>query len=244
MRLTCPNCGAVYEIAEAMVPVAGRHVQCTACHTRWFVRGEVAKEESEDDIVQRLEARSHLRPVPTPVREVAPEPAPFPRSQRSDPASSVGTPPSQPPDKAPDALAPQREPERPGVPAPDRKPVSPTQPRPVAAGPQGPRAVPAKPAGRPMQPGEGPSLRPAPRLDLGVDSGRQSAAPAPAPTRFWRGVAVVLVVFGLALAAYVWRIELATRVPAAAPAINAYGQSIDTLRLELEQHIERLRGAR
>ncbi len=42
MRLTCPNCGAEYDVSDGMIPAAGRHVQCTACHTRWFVRGAAA----------------------------------------------------------------------------------------------------------------------------------------------------------------------------------------------------------
>ena len=50
MRLTCPNCGAEYEVPEGMVPAAGRHVQCTSCHTRWFVRGAARDAASEDQI--------------------------------------------------------------------------------------------------------------------------------------------------------------------------------------------------
>jgi predicted Zn finger-like uncharacterized protein len=57
MRLSCPNCDAEYDVADGMVPAAGRHVQCTACHTRWFARGEAAPAPSEDQIVARLESR-------------------------------------------------------------------------------------------------------------------------------------------------------------------------------------------
>ena len=55
MRLTCPNCGAAYEVADGMVPAAGRHVQCTVCHTRWFVAGAERAPMSEDRIIARLE---------------------------------------------------------------------------------------------------------------------------------------------------------------------------------------------
>ena len=48
MRLTCPNCDAEYEVPDGMMPAAGRHVQCTACHTRWFVRGSAAPAPSEE----------------------------------------------------------------------------------------------------------------------------------------------------------------------------------------------------
>lgn len=36
MRLKCPNCGAEYEIDAAMIPEAGRDVQCAACGHGWF----------------------------------------------------------------------------------------------------------------------------------------------------------------------------------------------------------------
>jgi predicted Zn finger-like uncharacterized protein len=39
MRLTCPNCGAQYEVQDAMIPPAGRDVQCSACSATWFQRG-------------------------------------------------------------------------------------------------------------------------------------------------------------------------------------------------------------
>ena len=56
MRLTCPNCDAEYDVPDGMVPAAGRHVQCTSCHTRWFARGTAEAAPSEDQIVTRLEA--------------------------------------------------------------------------------------------------------------------------------------------------------------------------------------------
>lgn len=36
MRLTCPNCGAQYEVADDVIPPDGRDVQCSACETTWF----------------------------------------------------------------------------------------------------------------------------------------------------------------------------------------------------------------
>ena len=56
MRLSCPSCGAEYEVSDGMVPSAGRHVQCTACHTRWFVRGAPGTGLTEDQILRRLAA--------------------------------------------------------------------------------------------------------------------------------------------------------------------------------------------
>jgi predicted Zn finger-like uncharacterized protein len=39
MRLTCPNCGARYEVADSMIPPEGRDVQCSSCSTTWFQPG-------------------------------------------------------------------------------------------------------------------------------------------------------------------------------------------------------------
>ncbi|MEM9755093.1 MAG: zinc-ribbon domain-containing protein [Pseudomonadota bacterium] len=39
MRLTCPNCGARYEVDAAMIPPEGRDVQCSNCTTTWFQPG-------------------------------------------------------------------------------------------------------------------------------------------------------------------------------------------------------------
>ncbi len=58
MRLTCPNCGAEYEVPEGMIPPGGKHVQCTNCHTRWFMRGTARPLLSEDQVIQRLETWS------------------------------------------------------------------------------------------------------------------------------------------------------------------------------------------
>ena len=36
MRLTCPNCSALYEVPEANLPSGGIAVQCSACLFNWF----------------------------------------------------------------------------------------------------------------------------------------------------------------------------------------------------------------
>ena len=36
MRLTCPNCGAQYEVPDDVIPSDGRDVQCSNCGTTWF----------------------------------------------------------------------------------------------------------------------------------------------------------------------------------------------------------------
>lgn len=48
MRITCPNCGAQYEVQDALIPSEGRDVQCSACSATWFQPGPgaVAQEAS------------------------------------------------------------------------------------------------------------------------------------------------------------------------------------------------------
>lgn len=61
MRLSCPNCGTLYDVPDSALPAAGQHVQCTQCHTRWFARGpEPATRLTEDQILARLETRKPL----------------------------------------------------------------------------------------------------------------------------------------------------------------------------------------
>ncbi|MEM9798057.1 MAG: zinc-ribbon domain-containing protein [Pseudomonadota bacterium] len=43
MRITCPNCNAQYEIAEGVIPIDGRDVQCSNCGTTWFQEGRTAE---------------------------------------------------------------------------------------------------------------------------------------------------------------------------------------------------------
>ena len=39
MRLTCPTCGARYDIDDDLIPSGGRDVQCSNCNATWFQLG-------------------------------------------------------------------------------------------------------------------------------------------------------------------------------------------------------------
>jgi predicted Zn finger-like uncharacterized protein len=70
MRLTCPNCGARYEVDDALIPPEGRDVQCSDCVTTWFQAGRrtsmpdapaarppfVEEADAEDEVVDAPEA--------------------------------------------------------------------------------------------------------------------------------------------------------------------------------------------
>ena len=62
MRLVCPNCSAQYEVDAAVIPVAGRDVQCSNCGHTWWQR--------------RADADAPPEPVAEPQADPDPTPAP------------------------------------------------------------------------------------------------------------------------------------------------------------------------
>ncbi|QIE46792.1 hypothetical protein G5B38_15370 [Pseudohalocynthiibacter aestuariivivens] len=52
MRLTCPNCGAQYEIPEDVIPHDGRDVQCSNCGDTWFQQHPDHRVEDDEASVQ------------------------------------------------------------------------------------------------------------------------------------------------------------------------------------------------
>jgi predicted Zn finger-like uncharacterized protein len=77
MQLSCPNCGATYEVPDNAIGPNGRKIRCRACETSWFEPG-------------RLPASTALPQTPPPV-------APIP--VKAEPEISEG--PSVPADEAP-----------------------------------------------------------------------------------------------------------------------------------------------
>ena len=89
MRLTCPNCGAQYEVPDEVIPEEGRDVQCSNCEKTWFqpkypdqpaeeTVESVAEETPEADT--ELEEPDAVEKAPTPAPEMAAEPAPEPEA--------------------------------------------------------------------------------------------------------------------------------------------------------------------
>lgn len=64
MQLTCPACGARYEVAADLIPAAGRAVRCSGCQAEWMASGADAA------------AAPATAPTPPPIRaSSAPAPA-------------------------------------------------------------------------------------------------------------------------------------------------------------------------
>ena len=101
MRLTCPNCGAQYEVPDEVIPQNGRDVQCSSCGDTWFQphADDISDHMGEPDGALIEEPRPTI-PVqepdqePEPEAELEPEPAPIeppedrpqPRQRELDPS--------------------------------------------------------------------------------------------------------------------------------------------------------------
>jgi predicted Zn finger-like uncharacterized protein len=228
MRLNCPNCGTGYDVADGMIPAGGRHVQCTDCHTRWFVQGAARPMLSEEQIITRLEARSRPRPVPVPDPEPAEEAEPATRWSAEDLAGAfVWENHEERAAEAEDADEVAEPPRPSGVEAP---PVGPPVAAPAATSPwkQGQPSPPATPPdARPRA-----ALRRTSRIDLTAD-GIAEPAPAAPRSRFVLGLLLALGGFTLMGVVYGAHEAIAARLPTAAPALEAYAAAIDALRADV-----------
>jgi len=57
MRLTCPNCGAQYQVRDDLIPDDGRDVQCSNCGNTWFFNPH--EPEEDEALFTGLDADQH-----------------------------------------------------------------------------------------------------------------------------------------------------------------------------------------
>ena len=229
MRLTCPNCDAVYEVPADAVPPEGRDVQCTNCGHSWYqVHPEaeadaeeaaaaapstamtadarrILEEEAERELATRAEERGRARrPRPAPV--------PVPRDEFDEldddfeddlDDEDVRDDPAKvaPPPRARRGrdLLPDIE-EFDGA----------LKPESDRRGSRGGRRVAAE----------------AGSDDAGSDGARSRG--------FRLGLGLTVLAAAAAVALYVFAPEIGARVPAIAPAMEAYGETVDGWRLALD----------
>jgi len=84
MRLTCPNCGAQYEVPDDVIPATGRDVQCSNCGDTWFQYHADHMPVSEEAEPETWEAEADV-PDQTPARDVQPEETPAPTRRELEP---------------------------------------------------------------------------------------------------------------------------------------------------------------
>ena len=74
MRLTCPNCGAQYEVPDEVIPEIGRDVQCSNCGDTWFQNHPDHTPEPEEVEEAGWDAPPEAEEDTSPETEVEPEP--------------------------------------------------------------------------------------------------------------------------------------------------------------------------
>ncbi|EEE38721.1 MJ0042 family finger-like domain protein [Rhodobacteraceae bacterium KLH11] len=89
MRLTCPNCGAQYEVPDEVIPEGGRDVQCSNCEETWF--------QSKDPKLSAAKPEAALSPTSTieeafaKAEDPPAEDAPEPKVAETEPESAEDT---------------------------------------------------------------------------------------------------------------------------------------------------------
>jgi len=129
MRLKCPNCDAVYEVGEGVIPPEGRDVQCSNCANTWFQYPEGFDDRPEEETV--------APPPPPPdvplETKDSPEDADFEAALQAaleadedgeDGELIEGSAVSEPPAPAAPEPEPEAEPEPVPAPAPEPEPVT------------------------------------------------------------------------------------------------------------------------
>lgn len=68
MRITCPNCGAQYEVPDQVIPAEGRDVQCSNCGNTWFQThpDQAVVEDDDQDLIAEPETAPEPEPEPEP----------------------------------------------------------------------------------------------------------------------------------------------------------------------------------
>lgn len=88
MRLICPNCGAQYEVDDAVIPQSGRDVQCSNCGHTWFqvaAGHETPEAETEEALTQKQPAQAPAPPPPPVTEEPEAEPEREPEPEVAEP---------------------------------------------------------------------------------------------------------------------------------------------------------------
>ena len=258
MRLVCPNCGAQYEVDDALIPAGGRDVQCSNCGHSWFQRA--AGEPEPEEITEEAAAAEEAAEEPEYEEEAALE-------------EEAGAGPEEEPEAAPGAeeqpLAPRRqvldeslaevlreeaererrarEAEATASTWEEQEELGLEEPGPA------PRPVPEERVAQLRgieaeypENGEGSRRDLLPDIEeinhtLRSASERKSAAakvetPEPAPRRggFGLGFSLAVILAALALLGYVFAPQIAERVPQLEPALQSYVALVDRLRIGLE----------
>ncbi|MFX0542187.1 zinc-ribbon domain-containing protein [Roseovarius sp. S4756] len=116
MRLTCPNCGAQYEVPDEVIPESGRDVQCSNCGDTWFQpHRDQVEAEARDDGTSAPNTDDWQEDAP----EAAPAPVP-PAAEDFIAPPDTGKEDAYEEEKAKETSAPKAEPVEPHAGRPER----------------------------------------------------------------------------------------------------------------------------
>jgi predicted Zn finger-like uncharacterized protein len=76
MRLTCPNCGAQYEVPDEVIPDEGRDVQCSNCGDTWYQAHPNFPDLAIEAEAELADASPDARPRTPPEAPRPPDPEP------------------------------------------------------------------------------------------------------------------------------------------------------------------------
>ena len=234
MRLICTECNAQYEIDAALLPDAGREVQCSSCGHVWFqektpqpkpqpaAMAPVAPPEptlapTPEQAAPPPEAQPTPRKVDEKVLGILREEAEFESRQRAREASTLET----QPDLGLAGAAPWPS-------AAERKEKTP-EPEPRS------EAERAAPAAFPDIEDISASLEPIGNRRMGR-SNAEFELPATETERkssFWTGLAVPVVLAVILIIPYVMAPEIVDVLPASEPALTSYVNAVDEMRIRL-----------
>lgn len=245
MRLSCPSCGAKYDVADDAIPEGGRDVQCSNCNHSWF---HIEKTSAPAPTVAPA-AQQARKPIDPAVSDILRQEAAREKQLRT---SGTKTPRQTQEDKtpkpAPDAaetrrrIAEMTEAAGDGGTAPAPKAAKAS--RDIAAGP-----APEQPSAIAPDPSKDPdtTLPDMPSMnDINTSLRTRAQAPEPeltpaeqaeAITRrgFRRGFVFVLMIFAVLFGPYVFADQITASIPQSADAMASYVSMVDGWRLTLNQ---------
>ncbi|WP_210529418.1 zinc-ribbon domain-containing protein [Rubellimicrobium arenae] len=238
MRITCPNCGAEYEVPADAIPAVGRDVLCSACGHTWFQRPDTAAADPDPlDLVPQVEdddeeADDLAELEATPL----PQPGGLPHSSVSSDVAQILR-----AEAAAEAKARAEEAARQAIPVPDPTaalqappPVPPSLPVSQAASPADPgpprptliREVPARPLRRSESEVDPDKINFTLRSTLDRPDARGGAGPA-RRSGFAAGFAVSLLALAILAGVYAAAPGLSAAMPAMAQALGSYVAAVD-----------------
>ena len=263
MRLTCPNCGAQYEVPDNVIPEAGRDVQCSNCGHTWFQQhpDDIAAAQSALDTQETYLDEPGL-PEPEPVEPPGEAQAETPQRKQLDPSIAEVL------REEAEREARAREAERggglesqPDLGLQDPEDEHSRRARQARDRMARMRGLPEEPEPETAAPGEGPSSRrdllpdideinsslraasdrrPAAADDHATPGDLPEIAPAPRGGGFRRGFFLALLVAAILWLLYLYAAPIAAKVPALKPLLTSYVAVVDQLRDALNQKAQEL----